>query len=1824
VAASDPDAATTITYSLVGGADQTRFTINAATGVLTFISAPDFDTPGDVGGDNIYDVVVRASDGTLIDDQAIAVTLMNVNEAPVITFDGGSTLANVNMAENTAVVGTILASDPDAGASLAYSIVGGPDQLLFTINSTTGALSFVAPPNFETPADSNFDNIYGVDVQVSDGLGGVDVQTIFVTVTDTNETPTISSNGGLATASVSVAENDTAVTTVVASDPDAATTITYSLVGGADQLKFTINSTTGVLTFITAPGFDTPDDFDGNNIYDVVVRASDGTLFDDQAIAVTLMNVNEAPTDATLSANTVAENAANGTVVGSVTGIDPDAGATFTYAFVAGQDAGGRFTISAGGQITVANGSLLDFESATSHSVTVRVMDQGGLTFDKVLTISVQNASGNFAGTAGVDSYSGTNEEDVINGLAGNDVLSGGLGNDIINGGDDADILYGEAGNDVIDGGTADDQLIGGAGADTLTGSAGDDYIRYDTDTTGVNINLNTSTATGVVGSEANGDMISGFEHVFGGAGGDTITGSSIDNIIFGQDGLDIIDGGDGNDFIFGGAGADTLTGGSGNDWLNYQDGSVGVVVNLDTNAASGGFAQGDVISGFESLLGSAGTDALTGTTGANELRGFYGSDTISGLDGNDTIYGDSLASHVADGNDIIDAGAGNDVVDGGGGNDTITGGLGNDIIDGGSGIDTVIFSGKRTDYNVTVSGLVYTITDIRGAGYDGVDTIQRFGSFQFSDGLILEANLIDIIGTAGNDAALNGTGDANVIRGLGGDDTLSGGGGNDYLDGGADNNVDEGDRLIGGVGADTLDGGAGNYDVAVYTGDTVAISVDLNLGTGTGGNAQGDVLMNIEAVYSGNGNDTLIGSIRDEVFSGDAGDDSITGGDGIDWLIGGAGADTLDGGGGSLDTAGYQFATAAIAIDMTQTVQTGPGEATGDRLIGIERIFATAYNDTLTGDGQANFLFGSAGNDSIVGGGGNDTLTGEGDPSGLTTGNDTITGGAGNDSIDGGNGTDTVILTGKRADYNITLSGSTYTITDGRGAGFDGVDTVVGVENFQFSDGVIAFGEVVDIEGTAGNDAALNGTGVANVIYGNGGNDAINGGAGDDWINGGPDSDTIAGGLGADTMLGGGTFDILDYRGESADVTINTALGTATGGSATGDQFSGFHMIWLGSGNNTIYASGGAAYIHAGSGNDTFYITSHINFYGGGGADTFIGWAGLENIRYNNSSTSVTVNLLTGLGSGGDAQGDTYSNVEWIEGSGVGDIIIGNNVGNQLYGNFGSDTITGGTGADYLYGGYQFTNGGGDTGDLGDSLNAGDGNDTVYGAGGNDTVYGGAGNDVLFGGRVASQDVDTGNDTLNGGAGNDTIDGDAGTDTVEFSGALTNYTITQVGAVYTVVDNRSGSPDGTDTITNVENFQFTDGTVVAASMILGNAAGEALNGTTGSDVILGFGGNDNLNSSDGIDRLEGGDDNDYLNGGLGDDILNGGNGNDLIHDNSGADSINGGSGIDTVSFAGTGTAINVNLTTGIGTGGDANGDTYVGIENIIGGNAGDTITGDTQNNAIWGDQGNDTLRGENGNDTLEGAQGADTLDGGFGSDWLGYNNSDAAVNVNISTNVVSGGHATGDVVNDFECVEGSTYNDTITGTSGINEIRGHGGADSIVGNGGQDSLHGGDGDDRLDGSGSAIVSLFGGTGDDRFFLDALSLQSAGTSIMGEPGSDRLVLDGATATLSIADVTSKVSGVERVDLDQTNIYANFSNATAADIRSILGISSGTGTLELDFSSDGSDNLSIGVGQFARNAANTNLSAGATFTGPETLTFYNDATYTTEIAKVQIT
>ena len=226
-------------------------------------------------------MTVTASDGELSASQDVAITLTDVNEAPVIT-----SAATVSVEENGTAAFTATATDVD-GDTLTYTL-SGADAALFTIDAATGEVSFLEAPDFETPGDVGADNVYDVTVTASDGELSSS-QDVAITVTDLNEVaPIITSM-----ASFTIAENQTSVFTATATDDDSET-LTYSLTG-VDATLFTIDASSGAVSFLVAPDFDNPADTDGDNIYDITVAASDGELIATQDVAVSVVNINNLP-----------------------------------------------------------------------------------------------------------------------------------------------------------------------------------------------------------------------------------------------------------------------------------------------------------------------------------------------------------------------------------------------------------------------------------------------------------------------------------------------------------------------------------------------------------------------------------------------------------------------------------------------------------------------------------------------------------------------------------------------------------------------------------------------------------------------------------------------------------------------------------------------------------------------------------------------------------------------------------------------------------------------------------------------------------------------------------------------------------------------------------------------------------------------------------------------------------------------------------------------------------------------------------------------------------------------------------------------------------------------------------------------------------------------------------------------------------------------------------------------------------------------------------------------------------------------------------------
>lgn len=168
------------------GLDSAKFSIVGATGVLTFGSAPNYETPLDFDGDNVYVVTVAATNSDGSDTQTISVTVTDA-PAPAITSLGGGDTAAFSMPEGVLDVTTVVASG--APPAITYSVTSGDDAAKFSINSSTGALTFnpaefaAGAPDYESAEDDDTNNIYSVTVQAANSEGS-DTQDLTITITD--------------------------------------------------------------------------------------------------------------------------------------------------------------------------------------------------------------------------------------------------------------------------------------------------------------------------------------------------------------------------------------------------------------------------------------------------------------------------------------------------------------------------------------------------------------------------------------------------------------------------------------------------------------------------------------------------------------------------------------------------------------------------------------------------------------------------------------------------------------------------------------------------------------------------------------------------------------------------------------------------------------------------------------------------------------------------------------------------------------------------------------------------------------------------------------------------------------------------------------------------------------------------------------------------------------------------------------------------------------------------------------------------------------------------------------------------------------------------------------------------------------------------------------------------------------------------------------------------------------------------------------------------------------------------------------------------------
>lgn len=317
------------------------------------------------------------------------------------------------------------------------------------------------------------------------------------------------------------------------------------------------------------------------------------------------------------------------------------------------------------------------------------------------------------------------------------------------------------------------------------------------------------------------------------------------------------------------------------------------------------------------------------------------------------------------------------------------------------------------------------------------------------------------------------------------------------------------------------------------------------------------------------------------------------------------------------------------------------------------------------------------------------------------------------------------------------------------------------------------------------------------------------------------------------------------------------------------------------------------------------------------------------------------------------------------------------------------------------------------------------------------------------------------------------------------------------------------------------------------------------------NDQIFGLDGNDTLFGYAGNDLLDGGLGNDALSAGLGDDTLFGGGGSDQLAGGAGADGLFGGDGFDFARYDDSPIGLVVDLANPGANSGFAAGDSFSGIEGLVGSAYNDILRGDGESNwfyglagddvifgrdggdALLGGDGNDFLYGEAGSDTLYGGNGDDHLIGGTGIDFMygeagydfvHYDGAAAGVLVDLLNFTENTGEATGDQFFGIEGIVGSGYDDSLRGDSGANWIYGGGGADFIYGRDGHDVLLGNDGNDTLYGN-AGNDTLYGGAGSDKFVFgvgDGQDVVADGQ--FGAGAGDQVWLAAALGAANLTDV----------------------------------------------------------------------------------------------------
>ena len=1146
-------------------------------------------------------------------------------------------------------------------------------------------------------------------------------------------------------------------------------------------------------------------------------------------------------------------------------------------------------------------------------------------------------------------------------------------------------------------------------------------------------------------------------DNIFGGDGNDTLYGGRLDDWLLGGDGDDVLDagtadqnalGGDGN-YLNGGAGNDLLRGREGSDWLEGGEGADTLTAGAGDDILAGGAGDGDILKGgldndqYLVRLGDGADiaeDEANGAPAAQAGGGDYVSQRIAGL-----LAGTIKKNWIGDAPGVVQKAAI-------GGEDAIVFGAGislNDIqmIRSSTDSDDLIIRVMQTDATgvTTFTGTQLTVKDWFA------DYFKRIEWLKFADGNEIRIGDITsfivggsgndvLIGTSGNDFVYGGDGD-DQLQLLGGDDIGNGGTGNDLVAGHSGQ-----DLLVGGLGVDQLIGGKGK---------------DALSGDGGG-----------DDLYGGDDNDILSGGRGDgDVVVGGAGDDifKYSRGDGRDELFDDYSAhwDVVWSASGQWnEAAGYHY------NQQTGEV-TGPGGAYLRKNVGtaqapnLQWLGRFDYDD-LTGTLS---VFNPPAGSAVVANSGTDTI--EFDP-GIKIQDIVLSRPAGSNDL-------VLNIADENSEFATANSiADSVTIKDWYAlpgqieklafyqTGI--LDIRAGVTNLitgtDYADGT----DITPLAGTSGADWITGGAGddiIAggsgnDIIAGNSGFDTLKGEMGDDVLYGGAGNDILDGGKGNDVLIGGAGQDTASYVSASGWVRAVLSASWSNAGDGAGDSYDSIEDLIGGAAGDTLGGDEGDNVLTGGQGNDALR--------GGAGDDTYV-WNvgdGADNIREYAFTIEEAITTAGQLADGYSVKSWAATGaIEPVSGYRYWRLQIQDAHGALVYDSGSYVYAPGVTPAApvpsaYIQagwlGGFSRTNGQQVTRFAYDSSVSG-------------------GEDVLeFGQGIGLNDLKftrTGNDLL-----------------IQYAGSSTAQLIlydqfTANGAI--------------------ETLQFADGSSASLASIIWATSSTQAVGTPGDDLMLGQWGNL-------ADNLAGGDGNDVLVGYAGDDLLYGGNGDDIFEGGAGADRLDGGTNSaateigwgDSARYARSAAGVQVNLVTGTGSGGDAEGDLLIGIENVTGSQFADTLTGDA---------GGNRLSGLGGNDVINGGDGANVLDGGDGDDFINGGKDDDNIDGGDGNDVIY-------ALDGNDLVQAGLGNDQVYGGTGNDQILGDGGDDHLEGNWGNDQLQGGDGADVLI-SGDGNDTLAGGAGTDW--------------LQGDAGDDIYLFDARSGNDTIADG----SGINSIVFDQT-------------------------------------------------------------------------------------